>query len=640
MEEYVYSPLESPEHIRLLELLPCYQDQKAPLSCRLRQITLKDAENQYEAISYAWGSERTEIVCEDRKVTVSSNLPKALTTLRFKYTVRLLWVDTLCINQSRDPTALAERVQQVRLMNRIYSNARSVIVYLGEVSDDDEILLSCISEVASISDHEWASATAKFGYIFTPNAFLTDTYEMPGQTTTWSSRLQQAAMRILWIFGHKPETPAWEKAFENPKIWVAFCKFLARPWFQRMWVVQEYALARNLQILLGEHLESHDFLLRSVTKLLAHWLCISPSIVLSIGKQDLLSTQDCEAVRRLLQIGHSYRASNRRLFSFPELFHLTRLFKCSDDHDRIYGILGLVDQQDRDILFIDYNEDLMGLAERVSRFLIQKGHGIYVLYNSIGSNAGGPSWVCKITRTWSDSLTDSVAMNGTGIFSNACGTMNAGPCAFRGQTLVMCGWIIDSVTDMTSALVDSRKNLPDSNKLRLEWQLEVFEWVNRHAHGSSSFSLSCWRAVVADVVFTQYPQRGRDFPGFEQHVRPFEAYCTVFKEFNTLGPGNTTFDVPTFRAICNRAAPFLKSLSAMSYGKRLGITEKHGILCQLPEQAQPNDFVAIIVGCPIPFVLRPQGKHYSLVGCCYLDNLMDGQVVEKKEWTVQEIMLQ
>ena len=107
MEEYIYLPLDSPEHIRLLELLPCDGDQEAPISCRLRQTTLQDAENQYEAISYAWGSERTEIICEDRKVTVSSNLPKALARLRFKYTVRLLWVDTLCINQSQDPTALA-----------------------------------------------------------------------------------------------------------------------------------------------------------------------------------------------------------------------------------------------------------------------------------------------------------------------------------------------------------------------------------------------------------------------------------------------------------------------------------------------------------------------------------------------------
>jgi hypothetical protein len=641
MEEYVYSPLDSPEHIRLLELLPCGRDQDAPISCRLRHVGLKEAENQYEALSYAWGLERTEFICEDGKVIVNSNLLKALTRLRFKATVRLLWTDALCTNQSQDPTALAERDQQVRLMNRIYSNARSVIVYLGEVSDDDEILINCLSEIASISDYEWTSVN-KFGYKLSPSTFLTDSYEMPGESMTWSSRLQLAGKRVLQVFASQPETPSWEEAFANPKLWISFSHFLARPWFRRMWVVQEYALARNVQILLGEHLKSSDILSRSVTRLFAHYGYIDPKTLSSIEKHDLVSSQDAEAVRQLLQIGHSYAALNRRPLAFPDLFHKTRHFECSNDHDRIYGVLGLVDQQDRDNLYLGYTASLMDLTIRVSRFLIEKGHGAYMLYNSIGSNAGGPSWVCKLTRTWNDSLADSVSMNGVGIFSNACGPMRPGTYALRGQKLALRGWIIDSVTDMTSALVDSRKNLPDSNTLRLEWQLEVFEWINRHAQGSPSLSLKCWRAVIADVVFAppEAPQRGRDFPGLEQHIKPFQAYCTAFKEIQTRGPDSTFFDIPTFGAICDRAGPFLKNLSTMTYSKRLGITEKYGIPCQLPEQARPNDFVAIIVGCPVPFVLRPQGKHYSLVGCCYLDDLMDGQVVEKKDWNVQDIILQ
>jgi hypothetical protein len=51
-----------------------------------------------------------------------------LWNLRRPDSERILWVDALCINQS-DPL---EKAKQIPLMSRIYEQANSVIIWLGE----------------------------------------------------------------------------------------------------------------------------------------------------------------------------------------------------------------------------------------------------------------------------------------------------------------------------------------------------------------------------------------------------------------------------------------------------------------------------------------------------------------------------
>lgn len=49
----------------------------------------------------------------------------------------LLWVDTLCINQ----TDLQERSHQVNMMGKIYSKADRVLIWLGEESQDSYLAM-------------------------------------------------------------------------------------------------------------------------------------------------------------------------------------------------------------------------------------------------------------------------------------------------------------------------------------------------------------------------------------------------------------------------------------------------------------------------------------------------------------------
>lgn len=67
------------------------------------------------------------IIIDGVDFDVRENLWSALHHLRLMSETRVLWIDTVCINQS----TIRERKYQVSQMGRIYSQAKTVVVWLG-----------------------------------------------------------------------------------------------------------------------------------------------------------------------------------------------------------------------------------------------------------------------------------------------------------------------------------------------------------------------------------------------------------------------------------------------------------------------------------------------------------------------------
>ncbi|PMD37769.1 HET-domain-containing protein, partial [Hyaloscypha variabilis F] len=127
---FVYNPLPSSTHTRLLTLLP--GDGTSTIDCLLSPSDLL-TKPHYEALSYVWGSVDTEygILLDGKPFPVGPNLWVALYHLRDPITIKTLWIDAISINQEDD----AEKAVQVRQMGNIYSNAAKVLAWLGPHSD-------------------------------------------------------------------------------------------------------------------------------------------------------------------------------------------------------------------------------------------------------------------------------------------------------------------------------------------------------------------------------------------------------------------------------------------------------------------------------------------------------------------------
>jgi hypothetical protein len=131
-------------YIRLLELHP--GDREGSITCSLIQTRLSKAQ-PYEALSYCWGvSEQpgtiyvtsapsSGVSAEGQPLQVPASLIPFLYRTRahplYKDETRLLWIDSICINQNDND----EKNAQVANMREIYVLAKHTIIWLGTEAD-------------------------------------------------------------------------------------------------------------------------------------------------------------------------------------------------------------------------------------------------------------------------------------------------------------------------------------------------------------------------------------------------------------------------------------------------------------------------------------------------------------------------
>jgi hypothetical protein len=197
-EKYPGPPLPTEHHIRLLLLQP--GSGAEPVHCQLLVTTLASAP-AYESLSYVWGDALNPVTIHLQapesdiyhEHAVTQNCFAALQRLRYEDRPRTMWIDALCIDQSNIP----EQSHQITLMSDIYSQASGVVVYLGESSADSDLAIDCIIHY---DDPE------------------------PGSLLTYG------------------RSDALVEALYN---------LFRRPWFGRVWVIQEVAFARKATVICG-----------------------------------------------------------------------------------------------------------------------------------------------------------------------------------------------------------------------------------------------------------------------------------------------------------------------------------------------------------------------------------------------------
>lgn len=108
----------SKREIRLIELLPGQDDDV--INCIFHCRRLEDEAFEFAALSYTWGEQTTAtctIYIDGREFNARHNLWLFLKQERQNGIPRLLWIDAICIDQTR----VMERNHQVGLMRDIYS---------------------------------------------------------------------------------------------------------------------------------------------------------------------------------------------------------------------------------------------------------------------------------------------------------------------------------------------------------------------------------------------------------------------------------------------------------------------------------------------------------------------------------------
>lgn len=125
------------DDIRLLQVASSAQDRV------LRSRTLHCKRSQtpkYAAVSYTWGNdEATETIwLDDEKFYIRPNLWGCLYYLITVGRWNFIWADAICIDQK----SIEEKNAQVRAMDRTYTDADAVSVWLGLVTIPESIYMA------------------------------------------------------------------------------------------------------------------------------------------------------------------------------------------------------------------------------------------------------------------------------------------------------------------------------------------------------------------------------------------------------------------------------------------------------------------------------------------------------------------
>jgi hypothetical protein len=335
--EYQYKPLDlSGNEIRLLHLLPGNHHDPPCVLIKHYRFT-RDEVPQYEALSYAWGDPidlaRVAVGQNgEAYLIITANLAKALPCLRKETSARVLWTDVICVNQKD----LVERSQQVSLMPTLYSRANKVVVWLGAESHDSNLALDCIEQLGSTVHGDWST--------FTLDTSTNDPH--------WANL----------IHGLRPSS----------KPWLALHNFFRRPWFERLWVVQEVRLGSNrVMVQCGARAILWNAL--SNAALYLHINDHSDDRIVPFTKTTL------------------YRKDLVRL---DQLLRYTRSLKCQDPRDKIFALLSLCADVGAE-MHADYTKTTLQVYTDVANhYVAQKGDLSFLRDITYPPTiAGLPSWV-------------------------------------------------------------------------------------------------------------------------------------------------------------------------------------------------------------------------------------------------------
>ncbi|KAK4565672.1 hypothetical protein LTR86_003520 [Recurvomyces mirabilis] len=412
------------------------------IECSLERISPNKSKDGYYALSYRQGTAVPEkkIRVSGVELLVRSELHAALVRLRSEKIYRI-WIDALCIQQFDK----REKAQQIRMMGAIYQMAIGVYAWLGPAND---------------------SSAAGMKYLSDPS-------------TRSAPRSKRERFRIRRVKHHQEDSLGpTQQAVHN---------ILDRPYWERVWIIQEISMARTVTFWCGE--ESVDF----------------DSFMKALGDPNDLSDrrlipQDKEGTIDGIRKFRESVASARRMTLLGTLLE-SHHSQATDKRDKIYALRSLAHDGEALIPFPSYDDDAAVVFRDTTRALIEHGYVDVLLLNR--HTPADPQQNTRfITNSWTPDWSDTESIYPSWIWnlvrSNADGSLARGRVASNDRVkddsddLSMRGVRLDKIRAITASVKDNRKAAKysfDSRKMKSKQRASK---VLSQDH----FWQSLWRALT------------------------------------------------------------------------------------------------------------------------------------------------
>ncbi|EWG45916.1 hypothetical protein FVEG_15888 [Fusarium verticillioides 7600] len=607
----VYHPV-GVGHVRILRF--GNRTSSGDISGNLIDINLEDAP-PYFTLSYCWGTEPsdTEIQINDSLFHVSHSLAAAIRRLQelgsddeaavCDIDVKWVWIDKICINQN-DPK---ERSQQVHLMGSIFSKAVRTLIWLGT---DFDLCLPA-----------WNLVDQIFDVFRRENPLANGIADIP-----------------FGIYSTTSHT-AYGLPYWDDDLWKQLRRLLERPWFIRVWVIQEVVLSRDDPLILhGQKIYPWQRL-----AWVASWLRRSGYLRLDQVPNQMLNVDMISNIRR-----------SKRPWNLDALLVATSVkTQATDPRDKVYGLLGLAAecQSPEEIPFelrVNYTLPVSQVYERVARFLLHKYQSLAILTRVRGLEGDIchkqrkhdlsmlPSWV----PDWSDFTVPEreVAKSFSWIYhgQNSEPDKLGYPDHFKssgnlvskfksaGRLALFVGIMADDIINAIpfgTSPGPAKMESPQEKSCMIAF-LKLASSVEKN---SDKDWIECFiRATTANqcqISGRSEEQLLRDGSAYILHlIRDAELEVSTWHHHNIISSlvsssvgGDPSSYMTLARNFCFNRQFFVTS------GHRMGIG---------PSGVRPGDCVAVIFGGGVPYAVRRRNEGFYFVGESYVHGLMNGEAIQ------------
>jgi hypothetical protein len=581
--------------IRLIQIIQDGTTEDGPVSCALVQVSLQDRP-EFIALSYAWGDNTKNkiMLLDGKQMKITTSLDVALRHLRSSqgqgrdFGFRRIWVDALSINQQDE----LEKTWQVQQMSRIFKAAEYTLVWLGTEADASEMAMRTVRSLG-------ASAKAAF-----------EPMEIP----------------TLDHFRHLSQAP--------DGFGLALHALLQRTWWKRIWVVQEFAVAKDVVFLCGNTTVGWEFFAGALD-MIGKYMRVIMEKEGTLGANEYRKFMGnlslITGALRLFQIRFVLQ-DDWRVFSMWELLALKRFgMQASDYRDIIYALTGIAEDATAQHLYPDYTKQVQDVFTDVAKaFLIEGKLRTLWLCTQPRKLHNLPSWVPDWSSRWRGDTRWFSSDGGYGtshsIFAASGETEPDVSFSIRGrsQILHLEGHSFDTVRRTEKSFDIESINTSHGFRgvymalgqlIRAAWLLQRTILTREINHVDAAI-----RTIITDmdpvwspgITFT-YRRASASFI----HELYMKYQGDVFH--SRKNPSN-------IEGLHELSAPALDILFR-NHGRRPFITTK-GYLGLGPAAMQTGDIIVVIRGAELPLVLRQDSDgNTTLVGEAYVDGIMDGEVV-------------
>lgn len=308
---FLYKSLAEDE-IRLLTVHTKYLRYGAIVSAELHTYS-RAAAPPYDAVSYAWGDDvsTASMMVNGLSLTIRTTLLEALPYIidsRPEPRTRALWIDAICPNQNDDQ----EKAIHVLRMNEIYEMASRTLIWLGKADNYSNLAMDSIEGL-----------TRKLLLVKDPKTLS------------------------------QPELLAkYDLPRESDPMWEAIRVLQLRPWFSRLWTLQEVVLSEQPILLCGRNSMAWD-------TLVALDDAAGQALLSAMTQGEMDATYQYSGTPAEVDFLRASRQAQNKL-DLSSLIASSRRRGYSVPVDRVWALLGMLDQKYRqhilDEKLVDYSK--------------------------------------------------------------------------------------------------------------------------------------------------------------------------------------------------------------------------------------------------------------------------------------------